>query len=226
MPENLEPDKQMWTIATESVAQALRMKYFGPMLNERYLHHFLSRLLQRANPLLDLTAPADMLQLHPEWPTFKKETGICCGRYRFHDKKYMPDPDGGPGWVDFALGEYRSPAIGIEMSLKGGWSHEEVVYDFMKLLDIRNPFRGVISLNVLLRPNGLSKGGRKDWLRQRIMDAHEEALGRLQTLLCPAERQRALLVSEVAPHESRHWYWDADAQDVIDGTDLPPVLRN
>src|SRR5213594_4098569 len=77
-----------------------------PEFNERYLHHALSARLQRKGMVLDPGAAREQLTLHPEWPTYKKATGIKFGRYGRVDGKYSPKPNGTTGWVDFTVGTY------------------------------------------------------------------------------------------------------------------------
>ena len=79
--------------------------------------------------------------MHPEWPTFKKGTGLKYSKYKKINGKYQPYEEGSAGFIDFAIGDYNEPEIGIEFSLKYGWSNEAIVYDFLKLLDKNNPFK-------------------------------------------------------------------------------------
>jgi len=94
------------------------MQYGGPILNERYLHHFFSHRLQEWKALMDLTGDPRCLTLRPEWPTYKKGTGLYYRRYRRgEDGKYRPDPSGRAGFIDFAIGRYEKPEIGVEFTL-------------------------------------------------------------------------------------------------------------
>ena len=104
---------------------------------------------------------ANDIRLHPEWPTYKESTGLFFGRYRRINRHYYPVDDGRKGgFLDFAVGEYRQPHIGIEFTLKPSWNNEETVYDFVKLLDGRNSsLKAVVSFDVILRCNGLPLGG-------------------------------------------------------------------
>jgi hypothetical protein len=113
------------------------IKHRGLMLNERYLHHYFSHLLQEKWNLMNLTDTKEEIELHPEWPTYKKQTNLCYGQYVKEGGKYLPSKNGTAGFIDFAVGNYKKPYIGIEFSLKYGWSNEEIVYDFLKLLDTR-----------------------------------------------------------------------------------------
>jgi hypothetical protein len=123
------------------------VKNNGLMLNERYLHHFFSGLLHDRHNWLDLTKDRTEIVLHPEWPTYKKQTGLLFSRYKRKNRKYLPDINGTAGFIDFAIGDYYRPDIGVELTLKFGWADEEIIYDFLKLLDNRNPFKTSISLN-------------------------------------------------------------------------------
>ncbi len=77
------------------------------------------------------------------------------------NKVYLPNKNGGAGFIDFAIGDYNEPGIGIGFSLKYGWSHEEIVYDFLKLLDKKNPFKVSISFNIIFREKRLMSDARQ-----------------------------------------------------------------
>ena len=105
------------------------IQYNGKRFNERYLHHYFSHLLQEKYHLLNLTENIWEITFHPEWPTYKQQTGLNFGRYKRKNNKYQPAPSGTAGFIDFAIGNYDSPDIGIEFSLKYGWSKEEIVFE-------------------------------------------------------------------------------------------------
>jgi hypothetical protein len=211
--------------ALAAARTCLEMKFHGLLLNERYLHHFISHRLQEQIDGLDLMQATENLVVHPEWPTFKMGTEIACGRYRAVDGKYEPVADGTAGFIDFALGDYKTPEIGIEITLKSGWAREEIVYDFVKLLDGRNPFATVMSLNVILRPRGVAAGGRRELLHRRMLEAYDEAATRLGDWLCDKTRERYFIVLELALRNARRfWYFDPDREDFIDTEQLPPIL--
>lgn len=227
MPLNQETQIDLWKAAVNAVTKALSIVHHGSMLNERYLHHYLSRLLQESHPLLDLAGPTGDIKLHPEWPTFKKATGIEGGRYKGDKKRYTPDDvTGTEGAIDFALGDYDHPEIGIELLLKEKWDGNEVAFDFLKLLDGRNKsFKSVIGWSVLLRDaKKLSQAGRK----QNIYDGMKEALAAAKNLLtaypCPLDRRCVFIVSEIAKLDRRHWYWDLAKDDFVPTEGTPPVL--
>ena len=198
-----------------------------PGLNERYLHHAFSHRLQTVAPCLDLAQPHRTLLLHPEWPTFKDATRIAYAKYRdttFPDGKdcYMPVTDGrgNAGFIDFAIGSYDAPKIGVEFSLKTGWDDEEVVYDFLKVLDPRTPFTTTFSHNLIIRENNLATGYRRDNLERHITGALDEAVHRLDTLGIAPHRDVYLIVSEIATNDRRHWHHDG--QRFVDG--LPDTI--
>jgi hypothetical protein len=198
------------------------MGHAGPMLNERYLHHCFSHRVQGEGNALDLSSGPGGFSLHPEWPTCKKSTGLACGRYKFVEGRYMPDPAGGAGFIDFALGRYERPDIGVEFSLKHGWSQEEVVFDFLKVMDGKNPFKVGVSGNVILRKGGLSSGKWLERLEERVVGAYEEAVHRLGADVCAGSRELYLLVSEIGrDSERRHWHLERSSGTFARG--LPPV---
>ncbi len=179
------------------------------MLNERYLHHFFSHLLQAKQNLLDLTGEKEAITLHPEWPTYKKQTGLHYGRYKRKNRKYQPDANGTAGFIDFAIGDYHKPDIGIEFTLKFGWSQEEIIYDFLKLLDNKNPFKTSISSNVMLRHGRLVKGRSSRNLEEHMNKAFREALTRLKIESNAISRELYLVVTEIdEDNNRRHWHYN------------------
>lgn len=193
-------------------------KYRGLMLNERYLHHCFSHLLQEKYNLLNLTGDNAAIILHPEWPTFKKQTGLVYGRYRKENGKYKPNANGTAGFIDFAIGDYNKPDIAIEFSLKYGWSNEEIVYDFLKLLDKKNPFNASISFNIIVRQRRLVKGGRLRDLEKHMNNAYVEAVKRLNNEVCDNSRELYLIVSEMdKDNNRRHWHYDRARDRFKDG---------
>jgi len=198
------------------------IKNRGPMLNERYLHHFFSHLIQQKYGLLSLNEKDSVICLHPEWPTYKKSTCLKYGRYRNQNGKYMPSESGTSGWIDFAIGNYKRPHIGIEFCLKYGWSDEEVVYDFLKLLDGRNPFKASISYNVIFRERALVRGGFLKDLEQHMEESYKEAVKRLDVNVCDDSRELCFIVTEVDKDDKRrHWHYDRTSGGFKEG--LPPI---
>jgi hypothetical protein len=156
------------------------------ILNERYLHHYFSRQYQQKHAgSLDLTVEQiEDMQLHPEWPTWKKARGKDnYGRYRREkDKKYYPaekdykEGEGQAGFIDFVIGSYSKPKVGIEFMLRYGWCKEEIIFDFMKLLDKRNPFEFTISVNTIFHKGEQNK----EKMGKLVTCAYNQAVERLE----------------------------------------------
>lgn len=189
------------------IAQSLRNS--GLILNERYLHHFFSHRPQTKRNLLNLTGDKDVITLHPEWPTYKTQTKLRFGRYRRRNRRYHPDANGTAGFIDFAIGNYHRPDIGVELTLKFGWSQEEIIYDFLKLLDPKNPFKTAISFNMILRNGRLVRGESLRNLEEHMNRAFSEAAERLRIKSIDISRELYFLITEIAKDNSRqHWHWD------------------
>jgi len=197
---------------------------FGPMFNERYLHHFFTCRLQEKLGLGSPIVDGRTITLHPEWPTSKKVTGLRYGQYKKDKhKKYVPTVDGRAGFIDFAIGDYKSPEIGIEFSMSSSWRSEAIIFDFIKLLDNRNPFRLVFSLNLILREKGLVRGGNLGRLEKRMNEAFDEATRRLGDKVRDNLREVYFLVTEIASDNNRrHWYYDKTSRSFRSG--LPTII--
>jgi hypothetical protein len=204
----------------------------GLMLNERYLHHVFSHALQQAGPpdevnLLDYRGPIPGITLHPKWPTYKESTGLLNGgRYVRKDKKtFMPIEDGRKGgFIDFALGDYQSPEIGVEFMLKPSWSNEETVFDYMKLLDSRNSsFKHVVSFGIILRVNGLPPDAER--YRRLADEAIVEATRRLDQFYREDGREICFVITEVASDSRRYLYYDPSTRRFVSSVGLPPFLE-
>lgn len=183
------------------IAKSIRHK--GIMLNERYLHHYFTHLIQQKENILRLSEDSPKIKLHPEWPTYKKQTGLQFGQYLHAKGGFQPDPMGTAGFIDFAIGDYYKPEIGIEFSLKYGWSNEEIIYDFLKLLDRNNPFNTVISLNIIFRKHGLVRGAGRVDFENHINRALHEATHRLKRNLCTDGRKLLFIITEIAQDNTR-----------------------
>ena len=193
----------------ETIVEIARsMKYRGKMLNERYLHHYFSHRLQNKYNLLNIVE-GNPIGLHPEWPTYKKATRVYYARYKTEQDIYIPSEDGTTGWIDFAIGDYEKPDIGIEFKLGYSWAHEGVVFDFLKMLDQRLPFGARFSFNVILRQKGLTRGKHTENLESRMNDAYKEATHRLDSNLVDSSRAVYLIVTEIDEEgKRRHWHYD------------------
>jgi len=182
---------------------AINVEY-SPTMNERHLHHVFSHHLQnRICPISIAAVPRN--QIHPEWPTARQTPSLSFGRYTNTNGAYQADSKGSAGFIDFAIGDYESPAVGIEFVLMRSWSKESVVFDFLKLLDPANPFESVFSFNLILRDKGVATGGHKTNLEQSINDAYSEAHNRLNGGASPS-RQVFFIVAEIDPANERHFW--------------------
>jgi hypothetical protein len=103
---------------------------------------------------------------------------------------------------------YSRPDIGIELTFKEHWSKEELAYDFLKLLDSKNPFSCVFSFNLLYRENELVKGnGLKD-LELAIDLSLNEARNRLKER-SSQYRDFYFIITEIDSRNNRqHWFKD------------------
>lgn len=124
----------------------------GLHFNERYLHHFFSREIQNVCPVVFNGST----NLHPEWATCRKgEYGEA--KYSQKNGKYIPDDNGYPGFIDFAIGNLKNPSIAIEFKMSECLNTKGVAFDYLKLLDNKNNFNIAISYTVVY---GLSKRSR------------------------------------------------------------------
>lgn len=114
-------------------------------LNERYLHHLFSHIIQRDGIQVSLQ---DKIGLHPEWATYV--TGVQGrenGLYKKVRYKYEAVVEkGSSGYIDFAIGDANHPEYAIEFKMSDNFDDEGVIFDYMKLLDSRNPINHSISV--------------------------------------------------------------------------------
>jgi len=178
--------------------------------NERYLHHYFSKEMQNQKDLEIDFGNLQNSKLHPEWPTYKKSTGISFSKYRKNgEKKYIVDTDdGSSGFIDFTIGDYSKPAFAIEFTSKYGFGREDLTYDFLKLLDAKNPFEYVVSFNLIFRENGLPKGGHEEniikALTEVLADITDKEKGR--NLEIAENRQYLFWIIEIDNNgKNRHW---------------------
>jgi len=185
---------------------------------------FFSHMLQKKYNFFNLTSEKGIIELHPEWPTYKKQTKLEYGLYKNVNGLYKPNKNGSKGLIDFTIGKYDKPDIGIEFSLKYGWANEEVVFDFLKLLDKKNPFKVGISLNIIFREKSLVKGGFLIDLENHINEAYCEAIRRLNSYICEDSRELYFFVTEIDnKNNRRHWYFEKLNKKFIEGL---PIIVN
>ena len=113
-------------------------------LNERYLHHLFSRLIQPEFPVsLDVAS-----QLHPEWATYIANKR-CGGCYRIDNGKYrVASPPCHSGFIDFAIGNADRPDYAVEFKMSTRFNAQGLIFDYMKLLDSRNLIGRALSVSV------------------------------------------------------------------------------
>ncbi|RJO66028.1 MAG: hypothetical protein C4523_14215 [Myxococcales bacterium] len=197
-------------------------KDYENVLNERYLHHYFSHRYQQRFTGVDLIGVDGIQQqehgeeiaLHPEWPTSKKASGIAGGMYA----QNRPDPDGSAGHIDFAIGRYEEPWLGIEFKLSNGWPGEGVQFDLVKLLDPNNRFRLAVSFNVLIRDK---LSGQHNGIEDAIKKAYKEAVtGAGSNQKTP---RLWYIVVEVDPKERRIFLAKTDGPDKA--TEAPRITK-
>lgn len=132
---------------TDELIEGVKTINSNNHLNERYLHHLFSHIIQRDGIKISLQ---DNVGLHPEWATFV--TGMQSrrnGLYRKKGYKYEAvKENGSSGYIDFAIGDVNHPEYAIEFKMSDSFDEEGVVFDYMKLLDSRNPINHSISIVV------------------------------------------------------------------------------
>ena len=117
----------------------------GQHFNERYLHHFFSREFQKIIPI----AYSSESQFHPEWATFSLDNRCRGAKYKKTNTGYkVDDSTGSSGYIDFTIGDLKSPYFAVEFKMSESLDKQGIVYDYIKLLDKRNPFRVAVSLVV------------------------------------------------------------------------------
>lgn len=194
-------------------------------LNERHIHHAFSHMMQEED--LRLGVRGTKANFHPEWPTRKKKANIPYTIYRkTPEGRYVPaDPKtrGRAGFLDFAVGKYRRPSIGIEFTLKRNWTQEEVIYDLLKLLDPALPFELGASLNILLSEDSSSPKDSRE-IESNLRDAYRQASQRLQDEGRELDdRELFFLVVEVLDAD-RRTIWLMNASGEIET--VPPTAVN
>lgn len=177
--------------------------------NERYFHHYYSKKIQEFFKIdcCDLKNS----QLHPEWPTFKKSTHLECSKYLKKSNKYIIDKEGSSGFIDFAIGNYDKPEFAIEFTSKYGFNSEDLIFDFIKLLDSNNPFEYVISFNIIYREKDLPKGGHKENIITKLKKARYQIINKDEgrNLIVSKNRQHLFWIVEIAQNNNkRSWVCD------------------
>jgi hypothetical protein len=185
--------------------------------NERYLHHYFSNKLQNiiSNGVFKYSIIYNNLiksSLHPEWPTKKSnkdDRTSNCGKYRYDKTKkehMVDDRNGTSGFIDFTIGDYNTPEIAIEFITSFGWKREDIIYDMMKLMDSRNPFKKVISYNIIFRKNHIPENTKSF---ENFKAALSESLSVYKEKLngyYAKDREYLFWIIEIGVNQTRSWY--------------------
>ncbi|MEW5821684.1 MAG: hypothetical protein AB1782_15935 [Cyanobacteriota bacterium] len=201
------------------------------ILNEKYIHHYFTRLMQESFSKIDLVK-INTNKLFPEWPTYNKFVGNEYARYHYDQKKknFFKQHKGYSGYIDFAIGSYNSPDIGVEFTLEEGWYNEAVIFDFLKLLDYDNPFKTVFSLNIIMRKKDLTKGKALINFEEKINQTLLEVRNRLNDNI-DNNKEYHFIISEISNNiksdynERRHWYHSNLTGGWLEGENLPDLIN-
>jgi hypothetical protein len=175
------------------------------------LHHYFSHKIQECYPINYNDVVSS--KLHPEWPTNKTSTGIDGGKYKKVGKIYEISDAGSAGFIDFAIGDYLQPEIAVEFKTRFGWNRKGIVFDFMKLMDAKNPFKTCVSFNLIFRKDGLAKGG----FLAALTNAKQEFQTRLGDRLA-TDREFLFWIVEIAKDgNKRSWYLDNLGKNFTEG---------
>lgn len=183
--------------------------------NERYLHHYFTEKIQKDYPIIynDL----DLSKLHPEWATLIKNYRNG-GKYKKIENEYKIDNDNGTsGFIDFVLGDYDKPEIGIEFKFCKSWNFQSLVFDYIKLLDSANSIQKAISFSIIYREKELSNELTLDKIKETITVLKNRLDGTLDI-----NREFLLWIIEIAPHskkkQKRSWFCDNLDKNFVEGT--------
>lgn len=176
------------------------MNIINPCLNERYLHHYFTEKIQKEYPIVfnDLNKS----KLHPEWAT-ANQSRLNGGKYKKNGKMYEIDDNGTSGFIDFALGDYDNPQMGIEFKCNKSWHFQSIVFDYMKLMDNNNSLQKIISFSIIYRENKLSNRLTLNKINETITELRNRLNARLGT-----NRSFIFWIVEIAvnSNEKNSWY--------------------
>ena len=182
--------------------------------NERYLHHYFTRKIQNTYPIV--YEDFAQCKLHPEWATLIKGIRNGGGKYKKKEKEYRIDEaDGTSGFIDFALGSYDSPEIGLEFKVCRGWIFQSLVFDYMKLLDSVNSIEKAVSFSIIYREKNHSSELSLDKINETITALTDRLGCRLAT-----SRKFLFWIIEIVPNgkKNKSWYCDNLEQKFVEKT--------
>lgn len=200
------------------IKEVYDLNFIDPYCNERYLHHYFSQRIKESFSVI--YEDYNNSTLHPEWATANK-VHMNGGRYRKKDNKYFVKDAGTSGFVDFALGKYKNPALGIEFKVCDSWKSESLIFDYMKLMDRNNSIKSSISFAVIFRESRFSNKLNINTLNNTLLELENRLNERLDT-----NRKFLFWIVEVAlkSQEKRSWYCDNLSNNFSSGIPVIPLL--
>lgn len=173
-------------------------------LNERYIHHIFSVLIQKEiqTTLIDDGKP----HLHPEWATYVKDRRRNGGRYKDYNNNYeINDSKGHAGFVDFVIGCFDDdPEYAVEFKMDERFDSKGIKFDYLKLLDPNNRIGMSYSIVIYY---GHTRGSRLleniDEVQKCLNSAKEEIRNKRQ---CQQINHFHLYVIEILNNKVVHRY--------------------
>lgn len=189
-----------------------------PCQNERYLHHYFTEKIQKNYPICfeDISKS----KLHPEWAT-ANQSRLNGGKYKKIEKRYEIDSVGTSGFIDFVLGDYNNPEIGIEFKSNSSWRFESLVFDYMKLMDINNPLQTAISFSIIYRENELSNKLKLEIINKTITEYKNRLKERLDK-----NRTFIFWIVEIAYNSKKTNSWYCENLDEMFKVGIPKFTKN
>lgn len=229
LPSEKRPfPKDCWNAVKDALNTLLmKLPFHGPYLTSHYLHHFFSCRVHQSLPeltnLLDSAAP---IYFHPDWPLQKKVSPAECGTCSNSDAHAGVEAGLYGEAVGFAFGAYAAPEIAVEIKLIARPQLGDLVSDYVKLLDGRNPFKLVVQAAIMMRPDGLPDAEEKDRVALGINLANDMARQSLDhELMRPkASRVHYFVLTELAPAARRHWCNVSPGGYFVEWPNLPPLI--
>ena len=189
------------------------LNIINPCKNERYLHHYFTEIIQKDYPIC--FEDISKCKLHPEWATsnLSRPKG---GKYKKIEKKYEIDSLGTSGFIDFVLGDYNNPEIGVEFKLNFSWRFESIVFDYVKLMDLNNPLNAAISFSIIIREKNLSNKLKLEIINKTVFEYKNRLKERL-------DKNRIFLfwIVEIAYNNKKINSWYCDNMEGLFKEDIP-----
>jgi len=225
-----------------AVRSALSIEY-RPWFSTAHLQYYFARCIESfaQNDRVSDHQGHTLEWLHPNWPTCSPRRRQDYGRYceirtnRWEAPHHRPLESGTAGVISLAVGPHSEPKIAICLAVSHGTRvAEDRTFDFIKLLDRRNPFGYAFLLDIEVLPSVSMRSGAIACQAARLNRAYQDALGRLGNDLCDGKRACYVVASEIDGDKDsprRHWWLDTSnpdpAQHVFDYdyNTVPKILR-